>query len=358
MFAPTKQRFCHHVFREFRSAELAHSDCEPTPTPFLARDWFTDVPRSAPCPGGDKGGGAYGGLSESRRHRRHRLFIQSLVALGAGIVLLGCTRVHSIIEVPCGAGKLLLQETYQPGVDHSPASFELFYLHAKQRRLVATIQHDTLGLFSDPRPEEHYHQFRGADEPDPSPVRVDANRFTVEEYHQIRHALAEHLEQVDAALLLRDGKKISLYDYRKPRISSIRYIQPDHYHRLYRGPQVVVIIEPEGRAIVAGPPVDDGRAKIDFNGEMFSPKGTMGVIIENGRTLVLPPLGPGVPGTTLVFPIPGFPDRSELARECRDKHGRILADDFNVVTAPDEAGYREAVRQHLRQRDKGRGNFP
>jgi hypothetical protein len=70
------------------------------------------------------------------------------------------------------------------------------------------------------------------------------------------------------------------------------------------------------------------------------------------------PSGPGVPVTTTDFPIPGLPNRAQLAHEVRDKHGRTLADDFNIVTAPDEASYREAGVQQLRQRDNGRVKFP
>jgi len=271
------------------------------------------------------------------------------------LLLTGCTQTYTIFDLPCGEGRLVLYETYSPGFDYSASDFELFYIVNNQKRKVATLRHDTLGLFRDPLPKEQYHHFRENPEHDPAPLRVDATQFTLAEYEQIRQTIAANLARIDASMLKRKGKPVDLPGRRKPRITSIIYLDPRDYNKFYRSETYGFVIKPEGGAVVVGPSTEDGRKEMIVDGETWFPKGEMGLVINNGRTLIIPPDGEWIPGVNkFAPPIAEVPDRYKLAEESFSKEGRSAFDDFEVIRAEDEETYRLAIVAFLKQRDKFR----
>jgi len=263
-------------------------------------------------------------------------------ALSLTIATTGCSSKieQDVFDLPCGEGRLVLHEAFVPGFSIDKVTLELRYHTSRDVRLVAVLQRYIV-LYRDPAPIEHYRHFRGGGPSDQWPVFVSPKRFTLAEYDQISQTLSDNLSVIDAAVERRDKPTKRLYDKRKPKISSIRYIDSRDLHKLYDSP--------------------DKRFKIEvnLNGQVFLlsegmklliTKSSIGYVAGNGSKVVLDPNPEAVAfGTDNIVT-----DLHTFVQQCVNVNGRSLHDDFVVEVSSSTQAYRLERQAWMRRRDSRR----
>jgi hypothetical protein len=169
-----------------------------------------------------------------KAHKRTRKgFSRLSCALLLTITTIGCSSTikQDVFDLPCGEGRLVLHEAFVAGFSIDKVTLELRYHTTWDVRLVGVLRPNIV-LYRDPAPIEQYRHFRGGGPSDLWPVFVSPKSFTLAEYHQISQTLSNNLGVIDAAVDRRDKPTKRLYDNRKPRISSIRYIDSSDLYNL------------------------------------------------------------------------------------------------------------------------------
>jgi hypothetical protein len=278
-------------------------------------------------------------------NQRMRLLTKGI---GASYVLLliitvtGCfpPTEQDVFDLPCGTGRLVLHEVFTDGFDVDVVSLELRYRTEKEERLVCDL-HCNVTLYRDPMPDELYHHFREENSIDPWPVFVNPDKFTPQEYAQIFETLSNNLSAIDIAVGHRK-KPTTLYEDRKPKISSIRYTNYNGVRRLYRYSEqrLGVEVDPAGQVWLG---YMDPRSS-GITGMCI------GYVLENGSKIVLDPNPYTAPfrAENIVTNMHWF------VRQCVNIKEKSLFDDFTVEVPSNAEAYRLASRAWVNRRDSYR----
>ncbi|MFH0801843.1 MAG: hypothetical protein V2A78_05585 [bacterium] len=280
-------------------------------------------------------------VNRAQKRAHKALFWLSFVLLAA-IATSSCssTTKQDVFDLPCGTGRLVLHETFVAGFSIDKATLELRYHTDRSVRIVSVLMPNMI-LYRDPTPNEHYRRFRGRGPGDPWPVFVDPKRFTLSEYDQICKTLSKNLGVIDAAVI-RPRKPIRrFWDYRKPMISSIRYVDCNDFCRLYDSPdkRFKIEVNPNGQVWLLG----EGL-------KSHTTRASIGFVADNGSKVVLDPNSGSVAQMTdnLVTNLHTF------VRQCVDVRGRTLRDDFIVEVPLNAEAYRIEGNAWMKRRDSRR----
>ncbi|MBI9084164.1 MAG: hypothetical protein JEZ11_11245 [Desulfobacterales bacterium] len=279
---------------------------------------------------------------KKRCKRTQNGFFRLICLLLLTMATIGCpsSTKQDVFDLPCGRGHLVLHEIFVPGFSIDTVTLELRYRTDRRDRLVCVLKKNFI-LYRDPTPEEHYQHFRGGVQSDPWPVFVNPKVFTPAEYGQISRTLSKNIDEIDAAVGQRGQPTKRFYANRKPRISSIRYIDITGLHRLY--------VNPDKRL----------KLEVKLNGQVWllaeDMKSIMagtniGYVVSNGSKVVLDPNPYAATHGTdgIVTDLPTF------ARQCVDEHGRSLYDDFTVEVPSTVEAYKMAGRAWMKRCDSRR----